>query len=86
MASRPHRSGDNQVNRKTIRYIAAAALITASFQCAAEDLAVSRNTGVGAWIAAQGNAALREIAEDVKRTVVEHLQLVSPAAPAPTPA
>jgi hypothetical protein len=64
-----------------------AVLLAASANAFAGDGAPRSATGVGPWIAAQGNAALRVIADEIRRDLVEHLKELLPDVPAPaTPA
>lgn len=66
--------------RKPLPQIAAVLMLTASFGASADMGGVI--TGVGQWIAAQGNAALRQIGEDMKRDLAEKLKPLLPQAPA----
>lgn len=60
--------------------IAAALLLGASFASQAADLSGARiATGVGQWIAAQGNAALEDIREDLQKDLADRLKPVLPA-------
>ena len=64
----------------------ALALLGAAGPAAAGEPAVTRasvSVAVGHWIAAQGNAALREIRDDLRKHLVENLK---PQLPAPTAA
>lgn len=61
-----------------------ALLLTTGIAPAAAAEAGTLTTHVGRWIAAQGNAALREIAEEARRELDRHLQPMLPEAPAAT--
>ena len=64
--------------------ILALALMGAAAPAAANQAPGARlATGVGQWIAAQGNAALREIREDFRKRMNETFK---PVLPAPAPA
>lgn len=64
-----------------IQVVAAGALLAFSVASPASEPAGARMvTGVGEWIAAQGNRALEELREDVRRELQERF---APASPAP---
>lgn len=63
------------------RHLIAAVLFAASGAAFADDSRAP--TGVGAWIAAQGNAALREIAEELKENLAESVRPLLPPSNAP---
>lgn len=64
-----------------IKIAAATLLLTGSLNAQAADEAMSGRvvSGVGSWIAAQGNAALREIGDDLKQDLVQTLKPFIPA-------
>ncbi|MDB5967618.1 MAG: hypothetical protein JWQ90_68 [Hydrocarboniphaga sp.] len=68
-------------NRRPLAHaVLAIALIGGSAGAQAADGMSSRvASGLGRWIAAQGNAALSELSEDLKRDLAERLQPLLPA-------
>lgn len=71
-----------QTSLKTFRPLVAAALLCASFGSqAADGLRLRAASGVGAWIAAQGNAALRELGQDLREELRNQMK---PLLPQPT--
>jgi hypothetical protein len=75
-----------QTSLKTFRPLVAAALLCASFGSqAADSMTVRAASGVGAWIAAQGNAALRELGQDLRQQLRDQLKPLLPQ-PEPQPA
>jgi len=72
------------MTRKTLlQLIAAATLIGASTAAsAAEPVGTRVVTGLGHWIAAQGNAALREIRDDLRKDLTDRLAPLVPSQPA----
>lgn len=72
---------------KTFRPLLAAALLCASFASQAADSVSTRAaSGVGAWIAAQGNAALRELGQDLRKELRDSIKPLLPQPTAPQPA
>lgn len=69
------------MTRPTATQMMATALLAgASFASQAADIGGVRiATGVGYWIAAQGNAALREIRHDLQKDLADRLQPLLPA-------
>jgi hypothetical protein len=64
---------------RRFRPLAAAVLLCASFGSqAADGAAVRAASGVGQWIAAQGNAALREIGQELRDGLREQLRPLLP--------
>lgn len=67
------------------RPLIAAALLCASFGSqAADGVATRAASGIGPWIAAQGNAALRELGDELRRSLRQQMQPLLPQ-PAKTP-
>jgi len=75
----------NQQSQNTARHfrpLLAAALLCTSFGSqAADGLAMRAASGVGQWIAAQGNSALRELGQELREELREQIQ---PLLPQPT--
>lgn len=64
-----------------------AAVLFLGLSCGAQaagtqGVAARMAAGVGQWIAAQGNAALREIGEDLKQDLADQLEPLLPQSPA----
>ncbi|MDB5968439.1 MAG: hypothetical protein JWQ90_889 [Hydrocarboniphaga sp.] len=71
-----------QNTARRIRPLAVAALLCASFGSQAADSVTARAaSGVGLWIAAQGNAALHELGQELRD---ELRQQIKPLLPQPT--
>lgn len=73
-------------NTRIARTVLSAALLCCSLGVHAESLPVRAATGVGAWIAAQGNAALDQIADDLRREIDRQIKPLLPQPVRPTPA
>lgn len=69
------------MNRKPLVALIASLLLLAAAPGAqaASDPTQRVSTGVGRWIAAQGNAALRDITEDMRRELERDLRPLVPA-------
>lgn len=59
---------------------------TATTRAADGHIAATMVTTVGQWIAAQGNAALRDIRQDMKRELLDRFEPLLPAIDAPASA
>lgn len=74
------------INRRPLAAALAIALIGASTGAQAADGISGRvASGLGRWIAAQGNAALDELREDLKRDLSQRLQPLLPERAAAEP-
>lgn len=74
------------MNRQTLIQLTAAVLLAGASLAsqAAEPVGARIATGVGLWIAAQGNEALREIREELRENLQNTLGPLLPAAPQQT--
>lgn len=70
------------MNRPLIRPLFALLLAAACVPAHAEGLSFRNVTGVGPWIAEQGNQALRDLARELKESLADQLRPVLPEAPA----
>ncbi|WP_428310333.1 hypothetical protein [Hydrocarboniphaga sp.] len=73
-----------QTSLKTFRPLVAAALLCASFGSqAADSMSTRAASGVGSWIAAQGNAALRELGQDLRKQLRDSIKPLLPQPESP---
>ncbi len=74
----------NQLSTIAARLLALALLATSLPSHAVDASAVRAANNVGSWIATQGNAALHQINDDLRRTLLEQLRPMLPEPQADT--
>lgn len=73
------------MTHRIVRPLLAILLFGSAAAAEAGEVSFRNVTGVGPWIAEQGNQALRDLAREFKENIAEQLKLIAPQAPEAAP-